>query len=134
MAMRAGLNEPMKYIRLLLPLIGALSLASGPARAERARVEAVRTEAQGGDSWRFFVTLSHPDSGWEHYADGWEVLDADGKVLGYRELVHPHVNEQPFTRSLGGVVIPAGTRKVFVRAHCLIDGWNGQLFRVELAN
>ncbi len=82
--------------------------------------------------WRLDVTLEHPDTGWDHYADGWEILDAGGNRLGYRELVHPHVNEQPFTRSLGNVMLPDGTREVFIRARCSVDGWASEMFRVEL--
>jgi len=26
-----------------------------------------------GMGWNFDVTLSHPDTGWDHYADGWEI-------------------------------------------------------------
>ncbi|MEM7643100.1 MAG: hypothetical protein AAF366_11285, partial [Pseudomonadota bacterium] len=59
----------------------------------------------------------------EHYADGWEVLGPDGARLGYRELLHPHVTEQPFTRSLSGVEIPEGVERVTVRAHDNVDGW-----------
>lgn len=106
-------------------------LLSLPAQAGEAVVEAARLSPTG-DTWRIDVTLRHGDTGWSHYADGWEVLDADGSRLGYRELLHPHVNEQPFTRSLGGVVIPAGTEKVFIRAHDNVHGWNEALFEVTL--
>ena len=85
-----------------------------------------------GMVWRVDVTLNHPDTGWDHYADGWEVLDANGNRLAYRELLHPHVNEQPFTRSLSSVIFPDGTREVFVRAKCSVDGWASQSVRVEL--
>lgn len=71
---------------------------------------------------RFDVTLSHPDTGWDHYADGWRVELADGTILGTRVLVHPHVNEQPFTRS-DRIVVPDGVTEVFVRASCNVDGW-----------
>ncbi|MEL7027071.1 MAG: hypothetical protein AAGO57_07585, partial [Pseudomonadota bacterium] len=69
------------------------------------------------------VTLRHGDTGWDDYADGWRVELADGSVLGTRELLHPHVNEQPFTRSLSGVEIPDGTNEVFIRASTNVDGW-----------
>ncbi|WP_299845463.1 hypothetical protein [uncultured Roseovarius sp.] len=85
-----------------------------------------------GMVWRVDVTLEHGDTGWDHYADGWEVLDANGNRLAHRELMHPHVNEQPFTRALSGVVFPDGTREVFVRAKCSVDGWSGEKTRVEL--
>lgn len=85
-----------------------------------------------GMTWRMDVTIQHPDTGWEHFADGWEVLDANGNRLGYRELMHPHVDEQPFTRSLSSLVFPDGTREVFVRTHCSVDGWSDRLIRVAL--
>ncbi len=81
------------------------------------------TAVKRGDSWSFSVTLSHPDTGWDHYADGWRVLDMEGNELGLRVLAHPHVNEQPFTRSLSGVQVPEGIGKVQIQARCSVDGW-----------
>ena len=112
----------MRYLSLL-------ALLAAPAFADSPVVENVTVS---GD--RFSVTLSHPDTGWDHYADGWEVLDADGNSLGIRELLHPHVTEQPFTRSLSGVVVPDGAQVVYVRARCNIDGWSDDLFEVRLDN
>ena len=66
---------------------------------------------------RFSVTLKHDDTGWNHYANRWEVLDLKGNVLATRVLHHPHVDEQPFTRSLGNVQIPDGIKSVIIRAH-----------------
>ncbi len=108
-------------------------LQTAPVSAAPPSIEKVRADALGG-AWTFSVTLRHGDTGWDHYADGWEVLTPNGKRLGYRELVHPHVNEQPFTRSLSGVLIPAGTAYVLVRAHCSVDGWNTTTTRVDLPN
>jgi hypothetical protein len=78
--------------------------------------------SKSGGTWRFDVAIKHADEGWEHYADGWGVYLDDGTELGYRVLVHPHVNEQPFTRSLGGVSIPQGTKSVIIRPHDLVHG------------
>lgn len=75
------------------------------------------------DVWRFDVTVSHTDAGWDHYADAWEVAASDGQTLGTRELFHPHETEQPFTRSLTGVAIPDGITRVRVRAHDSVHGW-----------
>ena len=94
-------------------------------------IEDVRAERSGG-LWRFDVTVSHPDTGWDHYADGWEVLDRDGNSLGLRVLMHPHVNEQPFTRSLTRIDIPKDITTVYVRARCNVDGWGDDLFEVAL--
>lgn len=73
---------------------------------------------------RFDVTLSHPDTGWDHYADGWRVELANGIVLGTRTLGHPHVDEQPLTRH-GMIDVPVqGDDGVFVRTSCSVDGWS----------
>lgn len=62
------------------------------------------------------ATIAHADTGWKHYADKFEILAPDGRVLGTRVLYHPPVNEPPFTRSLGNVRVPAGVTSVIVRA------------------
>ena len=54
---------------------------------------------------------------------GDDVEAPDGTELGYRKLLHPHVNEQPFTRSLGGVSVPDGMTEVVIRAHDSVHGW-----------
>ncbi|MEQ8346660.1 MAG: hypothetical protein RIB84_04690 [Sneathiellaceae bacterium] len=120
-------------ITLLVIGGGALALAmAGPARAGQVSIVAVETSEEGNDRFRFQVTLRHDDTGWEHYADRWEVRLIDGTVLGIRVLLHPHVDEQPFTRSLGGVVVPADVDRVFVHAHDKLDGWSPEAFEVAL--
>ncbi len=84
------------------------------------------TANQSGNSWSFSATVSHADEGWKHYANSFQVLTIDGKVLGTRVLVHPHVNEQPFTRSLSGVAIPENVKKVRIRAGDLVHGYGGK--------
>ena len=115
-------------------ILSALLLSSvliTRALADEPQITQVRAE-KVGMLWNIHVTVLHADTGWEHYADGWEVQDASGNVLAYRELMHPHVQEQPFTRSISGVVIPDGTREIFVKAHCSVNGWETDLFGVEL--
>lgn len=114
----------MKYALpfLLLPAV---------AFADDAVVENVEARASGG-AWSFSVTLSHGDTGWDDYADGWRVVSADGAELGLRTLFHPHVDEQPFTRSLTGVEIPAGMDEVYVEARTNTDGWGAARYRVSL--
>lgn len=108
-----------------------LCLLPLPVLAEAPVVENIQAERQG-NSWRFDVTISHPDTGWEHYADAWRVLDMDGNELGLRILAHPHVDEQPFTRSLSGVEIPDGVTTVQIEARCLVDGWSGVRTEINL--
>jgi hypothetical protein len=90
-------------------------------------------------TWTFHVTVAHPDTGWEDYADGWDVLTPDGRVLKpdpgspfTRLLLHPHESEQPFTRSQSGIAIPPGVSQVRVRAHDLVDGYGGREVWVDL--
>mgnify|MGYP001276652892 CR=1 FL=1 len=111
----------------------ALSLLSvSPALADAPQVVAAQA-VRSGDVWSVSVTLSHPDTGWGHYADSWQVETDDGTVIATRALVHPHVEEQPFTRSLEHVVIPAGLDHVMIRARCNLDGWSPRPFRLNLA-
>ena len=107
------------------------SLVSGAAMAGDAVVVDAAARASGG-SWRFDVTLAHPDSGWEHYADKWDVVAPDGALLGTRVLLHPHVSEQPFTRSLTGVAVPAGIDRVMIRAHDNVDGYGDSDYELAL--
>lgn len=101
------------------------------AGADPAVIESAEARASGG-TWSFSVTLSHGDTGWDDYADGWRVVDRNGTVLGTRELLHPHVTEQPFTRSLAGVEIPEGTGQVFIEARTSTEGWGSARFAVTL--
>lgn len=115
-----------------LYLVAILLLSALPARAGEADVLSVEAVPEGGGAWRFEVTVAHADEGWGHYADRWEVLAPDGRLLATRVLLHPHVREQPFTRSLGGVVIPQGVTSVVVRAHDKEHGLGGAEVTVEL--
>jgi hypothetical protein len=112
----------------------ALALAAtfaGPALAEAPKVVGATARESGG-TWTIDVTIRHPDTGWDHYASGWQVLAPDGTILGYRELTHPHVEEQPFTRSLSGVVVPEGVEFVMIRPRCTLDGWSAESTRLDL--
>jgi hypothetical protein len=67
--------------------------------------------------------LRHGDTGWDDYADGWRIETPAGEVLGTRVLHHPHVEEQPFTRSLGGVEIGPEVTEIVVRTRTNVTGW-----------
>jgi hypothetical protein len=143
----------MKTINLGLALLTLLALSAcqpaetppaatateGSESAADADVTHVRA-VQGDDgTWTFHVTVEHPDTGWEDYADGWDVVTPDGTVLKpnpddpfTRLLLHPHENEQPFTRSQGDIEIPEGVTEVRVRAHDIVDGFGGQEIVVDL--
>lgn len=92
----------------------------------------VRARRSANDTWSFDVTLNHPDTGWEDYTDGWHVETPEGEILGTRILLHPHVNEIPFTHSLGNVTLPEDVIEIRIRAHDLISGYAPQTVTVPL--
>lgn len=113
------------------------SAMSGTGDADVVFVRAVNTS---DNTWTFHVTVEHEDTGWEDYADGWDVVLPDGMPIlpnsadGFtRLLLHPHETEQPFTRSQSNIVIPSDVTSVTVRAHDIVDGWGGQEITVNLA-
>lgn len=119
------------------PTITNETSVGGRADADVTFVRAEYSQEQG--AWTFHVTVQHPDTGWDDYADGWDVFTPDGEVLKpnpqsqfTRTLLHPHVNEQPFTRSQSGIAIPEEVEQVHVRAHDLVHGFGGQEVIVDL--
>ncbi len=88
---------------------------------------------QRANSWKVDVTLRHADSGWDHYANAWRIVDDKGTVLGTRALAHPHVEEQPFTRSLFYAKIPQQVTIVYIEASDSVHGWSPDRIRVDLS-
>lgn len=133
----SGLNlYTLCVTKMVIPVyrfIAALliTFSAFPAFADEPVIEQV-TVSRNGDLWTFDVTISHPDSGWDHYADTWRILDENGRSFGQRDLAHPHIEEQPFTRSLSGVTIPSEVRSVIIQAHDTVSGWSGAARRVDL--
>lgn len=78
------------------------------------------------------ATILHKDEGWKHYVNRFEVLTPDGKLIGARYLGHPHVNEQPFTRSATSVNVPEGINEIRIRAHDNVHGFSGKEFTLKL--
>ncbi|MFQ5657177.1 MAG: hypothetical protein ACE5G5_06525 [Candidatus Methylomirabilales bacterium] len=115
----------MKSFLLGCAIVTLLNAVTIPATAGEADVLSVIITKTGVRTYTLHVAVRHDDEGWEHYADRWEVVAPDGKVLAKRTLYHPHVEEQPFTRSLNSLVIPEGITRVRVRAHDKVHGLGG---------
>ncbi len=109
-----------------------MTLMAAVAVAGEADVDAVEVLPTGKNRYRFEVTVRHADEGWDHYADRFEVVDGEGRIWGTRVLYHPHVDEQPFTRSLGGVILPPEITEVTVRARDSRHGYGGRQMTVPL--
>ena len=113
---------------LLFALIAAACSSSTPSTTTAAEgcadVLAVEVTQTSQGVYNFAVTIASPDEGWDKYADSFEVRSLSGEVIGTRVLAHPHVEEQPFTRSLPGVEAGEGTR-VEVLASDSVEGFCG---------
>ena len=102
----------------------ATDVAQAPAPS--ADVVSVTATGEPG-AYRFDVGVESPDLGCEQYADWWEVVGEDGRLIHRRVLSHSHISEQPFVRSGGPVAVQADT-VVRVRAHMHPTGYGGQAF------
>lgn len=109
----------------------ALLLQGAGAAAGPADVVAAEAECDGARC-SFRVTVRHADTGWDHYANAWQVVAPDGRVLATRVLRHPHVGEQPFTRDLRDVELPAEVERVTIRARDSVHGLGGREVEIEL--
>lgn len=125
----------MNLLRNIITLCAFVIVFSVSATSFAGEADVLQVKAsQSGSTWSFAVTVQHADEGWDHYADRWEVFTPEGDVLGTRVLAHPHVGEQPFTRSLSGVEIPDGMTEVVVRARDSVHGYGGAELKVQLGD
>jgi hypothetical protein len=119
----------MNYIVLLVT--GMLFIFTSVYAGEADVVE-VDIQKTGDATYFFKVTVKHADEGWDHYANKWDVVAPDDTVVGTRTLYHPHVDEQPFTRSLSDVKIPGSITEVTVRAHDSVHEYGGKTVTVAV--
>jgi hypothetical protein len=116
----------MRIVLILFALIFSSTAFAGKADVIDVKV------TRDGNTYAFDVTVKSDDTGWDKYADKWDVVAPDGAVLGTRVLAHPHEDEQPFMRSLSGVVIPDSVNSVIIRAHDKVEGYGGTEMTVKL--
>ena len=121
-----------KFKFTMAALTLALSLFSFNGFAGEVDVVKVQFKKSAPQTYRFDVTLAHSDSGWDHYADRWDVVAPNGDILASRVLAHPHVNEQPFTRSLGGVHIPEHITSITIQGHDKVHELGGKVKKIDL--
>ena len=61
-----------------------------------------------------------------------EANNVHGRILGERQLAHPHLNEQPFTRGLANIKIPENNTVLYIEAHDKLHGWSAQSLKIDL--
>jgi hypothetical protein len=110
----------------------APALAQSASGQKYPDVVEAKVTPRGGNRFDFDVTVSSPYDTPQRYADAFRVVGAKGEVYGERKLLHDHAGEQPFTRDLHGVEIPAGVRTVTVEARDQRHGYGGRKLEVAL--
>ncbi len=113
-------------LALLIFLYSTTGIASGP------KILKAKAELTPAQKYNFTVTIKHTDTGWDHYANAWRVYSKEGELIGERVLYHPHVKEQPFTRTLLGIHIPSDVSEVIIKANCSTTGENKKGYIVKL--
>ena len=119
----------MKLLTILLAVMSVQVSLSWAGDADVVDVEIIKTSTE---TFKISVTVKHDDSGWEHYADKWDVAGPENTILGTRTLYHPHVDEQPFTRSLTNVSVPPTVQEISVTAHCSVHGYGGKTMTAKV--
>ena len=112
-------------------LTGLILILSSTSWAGEADVVGGAITALGDGRFRVDATVRHDDTGWDHYANRWDVLAPDGTILGSRVLAHPHENEQPFTRSLT-LEIPADVTEITLQANDSVHELGGETFTLAV--
>lgn len=120
-------------VAALLFMVNAAHAQTKAASAQKfPDVVSAKVVARGAQTFDFDVTVSSPYDTPQRYADAFRVMGKDGKVFGERVLLHDHADEQPFTRDLYGVKIPAGVRAVVIQARDQKFGYGGKTVEVAL--
>lgn len=126
-------ERPQSSAQFPCALLVLIALFYGqPAMAGEADVVSAKIQKGNAGTFSISVGVQHHDEGWDHYADRWDVLAPDGSILGSRILHHPHVDEQPFVRSLSGVTIPKAIREITIRAHDKVHGLGGKALMISV--
>lgn len=117
---------------LCIDPVGSAAASAATPSQKFPDVVAVKVRPGGPGRFDFDVTVSSPYDTAARYADAFRVSGKDGTVFGERRLLHDHADEQPFTRDLYGVAVPAGVRVVVVEARDSANGYGGKSMEVLL--
>lgn len=100
---------------------------TAPLAPSFADIASIRVSGTAG-AYRFLVGIKSPDAGCRQYADWWEVVSEDGRLLYRLVLPNSHTKEQPFMSGGGPVPIQPDT-VVWIRAHMHSAGYGGVAFK-----
>lgn len=122
------MSDKTKLITLFLCIL----FFSSNIFSGQAIIEKVEAECNYKRLCKFNVTISHADEGWTHFANGWQIFTPNGDLIGHRALAHPHVNEQPFTRSIRNIKIPDNIDTAILIANDSVHGQSERKYVIKL--
>lgn len=122
----------MRKLFIYLTFLISIYFLSTNAFASDAEIIQAKAELNAAQKFNISVTVKHADTGWDHYANAWRIYSLDGKLIAERVLHHPHVKEQPFTRNLLAVSIPAEINEVTIVAVCSDTGESEKSYTLKL--
>ncbi len=97
-----------------------------------ADVLTVKVEENADGTYNFHVTVRSKDEGWDKYCDWWRLKTKEGLEIARRTLMHPHVDEQPFTRTLYEAKISSEIKEVIIEAHDSKEGYIGKTVTIQI--
>ena len=77
-------SRAVSHVMTRLVLVGGALFCSISAHAGEADVVAATATKTGENTYRFDVTVAHDDTGWDHYANVWQVIGPDDAIIGER--------------------------------------------------
>lgn len=112
-------------------VIVSLALSS-PLLAKEVEISKVELEPTSA-TWTVHVTLRHDDEGYDHYVNGWRIVDAKKNVLASQEIYHPHNKKKSFTDNKSNITIPKDAKIIFLEAQAKPHGWGKQRVRIDMS-
>ena len=117
---------------MALSIAGSVVMTVDASEQEYPDVIDVQVNARGQNIFDFDVTVSSPYDTPDRYADGFHAMSRDGVIYGERKLFHDHASEQPFTRDMYGVFVPASVVVILIQARDKANGNGGKVVEVAL--
>jgi len=115
----------------LMILSGQAGLA-GQSNPKIADVDVKRDSPDQSGIYHIKVTIEHEDTGWDDYVDAWEIVGADGTVLGVRPFFEPELERAKTVSALAGVVIPEDVKTVMIRTRKHPEGYTGDPVEITI--
>lgn len=117
-----------------------LALLLGVSGAQYNCCDVIALEAEpGADGWVIspYMLSLYEITTTEHFCNRVEILsvlpNGTSVLLGKRDIENPHPREQPFTRSVGSVVLPEGTDTITAKARDSKYGFCGRSLNLTIS-